>query len=648
MRVRSRFVASAFLWALLLPAMFAQETAKGGPNFTSESTSASAEAYRAPDPDFGALLPKDKAPRSTDMAGERSTPAAELFGGYSYLRFNPRPNGSAQTFDNHGGTASIAGNVNNWLGLVADFGFYKVSGDLQPGSSGKAQTYLFGPRFSHRGERWTPFASVLFGAARMSVDSSTPVVGSNNFFNNSVHKNAFATAFGAGFDYTLTRHVAWRVVQAEYLITKFPDGNNNFQNNLRLATGLVFRFGGNPPPNHPPVIAVSTNPNTVVEGSGDSTVVQAKASDPDKNDTLTYTWTATGGKIEGTGPEVRWNSQGVAPGKYTITGTVNDGRGGSASASTDVTVTARPNRPPTVTCGASPKSVIVGQPVTVTATGSDPDGDNLTYTFDASSGKVTGSGASGQFDTTGLAPGHYTVNCHADDGKGGKADGSTDIEVQPKPVVITPEQKQLEVRLSLHSIYFATAKPTAVNPTGGLVNSQERSLVMLASDFKKYLSYKPDAHLILQGHADPRGTAEYNKLLTDRRVERTKAFLVEQGVAADHIDTQGLGEEQPMSVDQVKQAIDADTNISPEQKKQLATKAAVLALAQSRRVDVTLSTTGQTSTRQFPFNAEDALNLINPKGTGTAKAKTGTGAKKPATAPKTGAPATKKAPTKKQ
>jgi outer membrane protein OmpA-like peptidoglycan-associated protein len=640
MRVRSQVIASAFLWALLLPAMFAQDAAKSGPNFTSENSSVSAESYRAPNPDFGALLPKDKDSKAPAMQGEQVTPTAELFAGYSYLRFNPRVNGTAQTFDNQGGTASIAGNVNRWLGLVADFGFYKVSGDLQPGSSGKAQTYLFGPRFSHRGERWTPFASVLLGAARMSVDSSTPVAGSNNFFNNTVHKNAFATAFGVGFDYKLSRHVAWRVVQAEYLITKFPDGNSNFQNNLRLATGLVFRFGGNPPPNHPPVISVSTNPNTVVEGSGDSTVVQAKASDPDKNDTLTYTWSATGGKIDGTGSEVRWNSQGVAPGKYTITGTVDDGHGGTASSSTDVTVTARPNRPPTVTCAASPTSVIVGQPVTVTATGSDPDGDNLTYTFDASSGKVTGSGASGQFDTTGLAPGHYTVNCHADDGKGGKADGSTDIEVQAKP--ITQEQKQLEVRLSLHSIYFPTAKPTKVNPQGGLLNSQERSLVMLASDFKKYLVYKPDAHLILQGHADPRGGEEYNKLLSDRRVERTKAFLVEQGVAADHIDTQGLGEEQPMSVDQVKQAVDADTNISPEQKKQLAAKAAVLALAQSRRVDVTLSTTGQTSTRQFPFNAEDALNLINPKGTGTAKAKTP--AKKA-----TGAPATKKkAPAKKQ
>jgi hypothetical protein len=33
-------------------------------------------------------------------------------------------------------------------------------------------------------------------------------------------------------------------------------------------------------------------------------------------------------------------------------------------------------------------------------------------------------------------------------------------------------------------------------------------------------------------------------------------------------------------------------------------------MASNRRVDVTLSTTGQTSVRQFPFNATDALTLI--------------------------------------
>jgi outer membrane protein OmpA-like peptidoglycan-associated protein len=154
-----------------------------------------------------------------------------------------------------------------------------------------------------------------------------------------------------------------------------------------------------------------------------------------------------------------------------------------------------------------------------------------------------------------------------------------------------------------------------------LLPSQQNTLTTLAQDFAQYLSFRPDAHLILQGHADPRGGPDYNKALSDRRVARTKQFLVEHGVKEDAIETQGLGEEEPMSVDQVKQAVDQDTNLTAAQKKQLTAKAGVLALAQSRRVDVTLSTTGQTSVRQFPFNAEDALNLINPRGVSTAKSR---------------------------
>jgi hypothetical protein len=40
----------------------------------------------------------------------------------------------------------------------------------------------------------------------------------------------------------------------------------------------------------------------------------------------------------------------------------------------------------------------------------------------------------------------------------------------------------------------------------------------------------------------------------------------------------------------------------------------VLVLANNRRVDVTLSTTGQQSVRRYPFNAKDFLALISTKG----------------------------------
>src|SRR4029077_2744421 len=125
------------------------------------------------------------------------------------------------------------------------------------------------------------------------------------------------------------------------------------------------------------------------------------------------------------------------------------------------------------------------------------------------------------FDATGLQPGTYTVKRTVDDGRGGTADASGNVEVKEPPQV-----HQLELKLALHSIYFPTAQPTAAKPTGGLLASQAVTLDTLAGDYKQYLTFKPDAKLTLEGHADIRGAKDYNIQLSERRVERTKSYLV--------------------------------------------------------------------------------------------------------------------------
>ena len=636
MQSSARWIAILTLPFLISTLALAGDPAK--PAAGTQEASATDSAGTAPAPP--AAAPAAQARESSSSMRGADTPGGELFFGYSYLRLNtttgvfvPVPHTVDENFDFiPGGAASLQGNVNNWFGLKGEFGGYSLR-DV-PNVDGRVYTYLFGPVFSMHRHKFTFFAHALVGGARLTEDVPTPFVSTTTFFaRGKGHQNSFAGDGGLGLDWNVGRHVAIRLFQGDYLYTQFKDFHNDQQNNVRGSAGLVFRFAfppSAPPIHHPPTATCSANPTTIQAESGGTVTVRAEAVSPD-NLPLTYSWAATGGTVDGTGPEVRWNPGASAPGTYTIRAKVDDSKGGTVDCTADVQVTAKPIQPPTMSCAASSTSVPVGQRVGITATASDPQGLPLTYTWQTSGGQVVGSGAQVQLDTTGVAAGHYTVNGHVDNGKGGTADCKVDIDVQ-----IPVEQKQLEEKLSLHSVFFPTAQPTALNPNGGLLPSQQRTLLTAASDFKKYLAFKPEAHLILTGHADPRGKPEYNQALSERRVARVKAFLIEQGVPADHIETQGLGEEQPLSAETITKLAAEDETLTPDQRTRIAKNAKAVALAQNRRVDLTLSTTGQTSTRKYPFNAEDVLNLINPRGPAGAAP-----AKKPAPRRRRPAPAPK-------
>jgi hypothetical protein len=74
-----------------------------------------------------------------------------------------------------------------------------------------------------------------------------------------------------------------------------------------------------------------------------------------------------------------------------------------------------------------------------------------------------------------------------------------------------------------------------------------------------------------------------------------------------------LGKDQQLTADQVKDLVDQNTELSASDRDKMLHKLTVIVLAQNRRVDVTLSTTGQQSVRLYPFNAADAMTLLDEK-----------------------------------
>ncbi|MGA2376404.1 MAG: hypothetical protein ABSF72_12855 [Candidatus Sulfotelmatobacter sp.] len=163
--------------------------------------------------------------------------SGNVFFGYSYYNTDLSSIGRAST---NGFEASFEGKALPFLGFVADFDSHYGSQNFaatcpQP-SGGEAcpnvnasvneRNFLIGPRVSFSVGKFRPFAEGLFGGAHVNVNNG---VGSDT---------SFATALGGGLDYKIIRPVAWRF-QGDYVQTRFFGAT---QDNVRLSTGIVFRF----------------------------------------------------------------------------------------------------------------------------------------------------------------------------------------------------------------------------------------------------------------------------------------------------------------------------------------------------------------------------------------------------------------------
>jgi hypothetical protein len=75
----------------------------------------------------------------------------------------------------------------------------------------------------------------------------------------------------------------------------------------------------------------------------------------------------------------------------------------------------------------------------------------------------------------------------------------------------------------------------------------------------------------------------------------------------------GLGKGDDLTAAQVEEAIKQNPELTAADREKILNELPVIVLAKNRRVDVTLSTTGQKSTRWYPFNAADALILLDSR-----------------------------------
>jgi hypothetical protein len=540
-----------------------------------------------------------------------ANPKYDIFVGYEWLHpggWTPTPFGDPNNpvadkvpDMSKGFGAAFTYNFDPHLGLEFDLGH-------NWGDSNYETTASVGPRLMFRTDNANFFLHAMMGLNRLNV----------NGLNGS---NGIGAVLGGGMDLPIRKWLAFRLFEvdnvwgrhnySDFATPEFPSLRRASFEGVRARTGLVFNWGGAPPVS--PAAACSVQPSEAFVGEPITATVSASNFNP--KHTVTYAWSGNGGQITGKDTAAQIDTTNAAPGSYVVTAHVTDSRekrNNEASCSANFTIKPLPPKnPPTMSISATPTSLQAGGTVSLSANCTSPDNVPVTVaTWTASSGSISGSGTSASLNTAGASPGSsITINATCTDSRGLTAQASTMVSIESPPPP-NPQIQVLESRLNLHSIYFVTNAPHPTNPRGGLLPSQQKTLVALAADFKAYLELKPEAHLILGGHADHRGTVEYNQALTERRVNRVKAFLVEQGVPEADIDTKAFGKEDNLTTEQVQGEIESNPELSPEERQRALKNIVTIRMASNRRVDVTLSTTGQSSVRQFPFNSTDALTLI--------------------------------------
>jgi hypothetical protein len=145
---------------------------------------------------------------------------------------------AGSSFWTQGGSVQVHGQFWHGLGAVADVGGMHIGDEHSAGVGLDLVTATFGPRYtwSWAHHRYALFGQTLAGEA-LGFDSVFPAATGLTS-----SADSLALEVGGGMNLQFSRRIAIRAIEAAWLRTQLPNATTEVQNNLRVGTGLVFRF----------------------------------------------------------------------------------------------------------------------------------------------------------------------------------------------------------------------------------------------------------------------------------------------------------------------------------------------------------------------------------------------------------------------
>ena len=119
-----------------------------------------------------------------------------------------------------------------------------------------------------------------------------------------------------------------------------------------------------------------------------------------------------------------------------------------------------------------------------------------------------------------------------DRGDGGLGEGTAIVDTAPLTAVEMLEQPEGDLASRIIYFEYDSAKLTSES-------------IALLETHGNFIAGNGEVKVRLEGHADERGSREYNIALGDRRAQSVRRVLLFQGASTDQVDTVSYGEEQP-------------------------------------------------------------------------------------------------------
>ena len=191
---------------------------------------------------------------------------------------------------------------------------------------------------------------------------------------------------------------------------------------------------------------------------------------------------------------------------------------------------------PTANITVSPSAIDYGQSATLRWTTT-----NATSASIAGIGAVATSGSQSVYPAASIT---YTLTAK---GAGGSVEANARITVNPppppKPAPLPPSLTEEQLfEQNVQDVYFDYDKAD-LRPQDSTVAQQDAA----------FLVKHPDMKLVIEGHCDERGSAEYNIALGQRRAESLQKALVSNGIPAANIRLISYGKEKPFCTESNEQ-----------------------------------------------------------------------------------------------